>query len=85
MDTAINNAHLSNQNYEICIRRARGYCSVCFSPVVVTTGTVGSATSWGLTAAWNDADAGKSGMGSLCFGITQMEAASIGAINVGKD
>ena len=33
--------HLSSQNYNICIRRTRGQCSVCFTPEVnsVITGT----------------------------------------------
>merc|ERR1712241_605988 len=81
--TALANAHLSNQDYDICIRRARGYCSVCFSPVVTTT-TAGSATSWGLAAgAITDDDAGKSAMGSLCYGITSINAISDNAANTG--
>ena len=26
--------HLSNQNYNICIRRAAGYCYICYSPTI---------------------------------------------------
>merc|ERR1712115_220089 len=29
--------HLSSQYYDICIRRTRSYCSVCFSPYVVSS------------------------------------------------
>ena len=29
--------HLSNQYYDICLRRARGSCSVCYSPVISFT------------------------------------------------
>ena len=34
--------HLSNQNYEICIRRTSGSCRICYWPQ--TTGTSGSET-----------------------------------------
>merc|ERR1711936_203179 len=27
--------HLSNQKYDICIRRASGYCYICYSPSIV--------------------------------------------------
>merc|ERR1719483_1893628 len=27
--------HLSNQHYDICIRRASGYCYICYSPTIV--------------------------------------------------
>ena len=26
--------HLSDQQYNICIRRSRGYCSICYSPQI---------------------------------------------------
>ena len=41
--------HLSDQNYDICIRRASGKCSICFSPYVIST-TTGTASSYGLSA-----------------------------------
>ena len=47
--TAVNNAHLSDQNYNICIRRAENFCSICFAPVV-RSATAGSATSFGVSA-----------------------------------
>merc|ERR1719362_677338 len=30
--------HLSNQHYDICIRRASGYCYICYSPTIIVTG-----------------------------------------------
>merc|ERR1719415_145682 len=41
--------HLSNQYYDICIRRARGYCSLCFSPEITSTTTTNVA-SYGIGA-----------------------------------
>ena len=31
--------HLSSQFYDICFRRQRSYCSICFSPQITGTGT----------------------------------------------
>jgi hypothetical protein len=41
--------HLSNQNYEICIRRAAGYCLVCYSPTASTGTTAAIQQSFGLS------------------------------------
>ena len=41
--------HLSDQYYDICIRRASGKCSICFSPYIIST-TTGTASSFGLSA-----------------------------------
>merc|ERR1719330_30487 len=30
--------HLSNQHYDICIRRASGYCYICYSPTIIVSG-----------------------------------------------
>merc|ERR1739844_709608 len=30
--------HLSNQRYDICIRRASGSCYICYSPTIIVTG-----------------------------------------------
>lgn len=47
--------HLANQDYSICIRRAAGYCNICYSPVIeATTGPTGQ-SSFGLSAGTNDA------------------------------
>merc|ERR1719225_478696 len=37
--------HLSSQYYDICIRRARSYCSICYDPYISSTTT---ASSFGL-------------------------------------
>merc|ERR1711971_1427779 len=31
--------HLSNQHYDICIRRASGSCYICYSPTIIAAGT----------------------------------------------
>jgi len=44
--------HLSNQKYDICIRRASGYCYICYSPSIVNEPNVAIAskqTSFGLS------------------------------------
>jgi len=41
--------HLSNQNYEICIRRAAGYCLICYSPSQSTGTTAAIQQSFGLS------------------------------------
>ena len=41
--------HLSSQQYDICIRRARSYCSVCYSPQIIST-TTGTASSYGVSS-----------------------------------
>merc|ERR1739847_156883 len=30
--------HLTNQHYDICIRRASGYCYICYSPTIIVSG-----------------------------------------------
>merc|ERR1719400_646771 len=30
--------HLTNQHYDICIRRASGYCYICYSPTIIVAG-----------------------------------------------
>merc|ERR1719491_1536813 len=36
--------HLSNQHYDICIRRGSGYCYICYSPTIIaaTTAAIGT-------------------------------------------
>lgn len=65
--------HLSSQFYDICIRRARSQCSVCFDPKIAGT-TTGIASSYGVGAS-GDTAAEKSAVGSLCTGITTQPAA----------
>ena len=70
-----NNYHLSDQYYDICIRRARGYCSVCFSPEIIGNAAI-EATSFGVSAC-NPATMGSctSAVGSLCTGVSSILAA----------
>merc|ERR1712066_257658 len=60
--------HLSSQFYDICIRRARSYCSVCYSPVVSSTT---AASSFGVSAT-GPGPALANSIGSLCTGITTL-------------
>merc|ERR1712172_196439 len=36
--------HLSNQHYDICIRRASGYCYICYSPTIIAAITAAIGT-----------------------------------------
>merc|ERR1712029_583929 len=65
---ATSQTHLSNQYYSICIRRARGYCSLCFSPEITSTTTT-NAASYGLSGGASG-PAQQSAVGSSCSGIT---------------
>ena len=60
--------HLANQNYDICIRRARGYCSVCYDPVITGTAAT-AAASYGLSGSGLD-PALASSYGPTCTGLT---------------
>jgi len=59
-------AHLSSQYYDICIRRARSYCSICYSVAISSTT---AASSYGLSAG-GYAPATAAASGSLCTGKT---------------
>ena len=56
----------SNQYYDICIRRTRSYCSVCYSPVITST-TIQS--SYGIGGSSLD-PAQTAAVGSVCTGVT---------------
>jgi len=71
--------HLSNQYYDICIRRARGYCSLCFSPEITSTTTTNVA-SFGISAG-SVAPAQTAASGSYCSGVTTISPTA--ASNVG--
>merc|ERR1711936_726184 len=62
-------AHLTSQYYDICLRRARSYCSVCYSPAITNTAT--SASSFGLSAG-GYAPAIAAASASFCTGITTL-------------
>merc|ERR1712223_2134152 len=68
---AASQTHLSSQYYDICIRRARSYCSVCYSPYVSSTT---AASSFGVSAT-GPGPALASSQGSLCTGITTLNPA----------
>ena len=60
--------HLVNQYYDICIRRTRDYCSICYTPAIISSIT-GTGSSYGLGAG-SDATTQKSAIGAICTGIT---------------
>ena len=60
--------HLVNQHYDICIRRTRDYCSICYTPAIISS-TTGTGSSYGLGAG-SDATTQKSAIGAICTGIT---------------
>ena len=66
--------HLSSQYYDICFRRARTYCSVCFSPQI--TG------SYGLSAG-SIAGTQTNAIGSACTGVTTLGAAAPALLGLG--
>ena len=66
--------HLSTQSYDICIRRARGFCSVCFSPYIISSIT-GIASSYGVGGS-GLAPAQTGAVGVTCTGITTQPAAA---------
>ena len=75
---ATKQTHLSSQYYDICIRRARGHCSVCYSPTIHTTDT--TASSFGISAG-NANEPQTSAVGTLCTGVTVIDAATVAKDN----
>ena len=71
--------HLTSQYYDICIRRARTSCSICYSPQIFSN-TPGTASSYGLSAG-SDAATQTNAIGSSCTGVTVLNA--IAASNLG--
>ena len=71
--------HLTSQYYDICIRRARSYCSICYSPEITST-TTGTAASFGISAG-SVAATQTNAIGSICTGVTTLST-TIGS-NVG--
>ena len=53
-----------SQYYDICFRRERGYCSICFTPYITST-TAATYTSFGVSAS-ADAAASQSAVSTLC-------------------
>jgi len=77
---ATSQTHLVNQQYDVCIRRSRSYCSICYTPYIISS-TTGTGSSYGLSAG-SDADAQKSAIGSFCSGVTIVASADT-TTNVG--
>jgi len=66
--------HLSSQYYDICIRRARKYCSICFSPQSGLPAIAGTAASYGVSSGSDDATQ-TNAIGSLCTGVNVINPA----------
>merc|ERR1719512_35679 len=79
--TSITQYHLSSQQYDICIRRARSYCSVCYSPQIIST-TTGTASSYGVGAS-SLGPAQTGAIGSHCAGITTLNAINTNTVGAG--
>lgn len=63
---AATNHHLNSQIYDVCFRQERGYCKICFSPVITTA----ASSSFGVSASI-DKDALQAGAGdAACTGVT---------------
>ena len=81
--TAMDNAHLSNQNYNICIRRVRGYCSICYSPHVLSANN-DEGSSFGVSASnTGSAPTAQSVTETVCTGRTSTGPAPDNAANIG--
>merc|ERR1711981_502218 len=75
--------HLTSQYYDICIRRSRGYCSVCFSPELIGTAN-GETSSYGISASNPGSTIeAKNAVGSMCTGKTIAIASAAGAAATG--
>jgi len=74
--------HLSSQYYDICIRRARSQCSVCFSPHVASIAAP-TASSYGVGAS-SAGPVQNAAVGSTCTGITEQAQAAPLPVNAGQ-
>jgi len=77
--------HLSSQYYDICIRRARSYCSICYSPQVTGSATPTlAAASYGLSASSDATGAAAiAAVGATCTGVTTLISTAL-AGNLGQ-
>ena len=81
--------HLAEQYYNICIRRARSSCSVCYSPQIIHAAASGSAaategSSFGVSGGGGTtAPAIVSATGTTCKGITTFNAIRASAVGYG--
>ena len=77
--------HLADQYYNICIRRTRGYCSVCYSPEIIHSGTAAATegSSFGVSAASVPAPTFTVATGSICTGVTTANPTDTAATGFG--
>jgi hypothetical protein len=66
--------HLVDQQYDICIRRTRSYCSVCYTPYIISTAD-GTGSSYGLSSG-SVAATQTNAIGSICNGVTIVGSAA---------
>lgn len=62
-------SHLSSQHYDICIRRAKGYCYICYSPTIhaATPASITVQNSYGIGVS-SSAPTSKSAGNTFCSG-----------------
>ena len=72
--------HLVDQYYDICIRRTRSYCSVCYTPYIISTAD-GTGSSYGLSSGSVPATQ-TNALGAICNGVTIVGSAAT-ALNTG--
>jgi len=65
---AASQTHLVNQQYDICIRRTRSYCSICYTPAIISS-TTGTGSSYGLSSG-SVAGTQTNSVGATCTGVT---------------
>ena len=65
---AASHTHLVNQQYDICIRRTRSYCSICYTPAIISS-TTGTGSSYGLSSG-SVAGTQTNSVGATCTGVT---------------
>ena len=65
---AATQTHLVNQQYDICIRRTRSYCSICYTPAIISS-TTGTGSSYGLSSG-SVAGTQTNSVGATCTGVT---------------
>ena len=80
--------HLSDQYYNICIRRTQGYCSLCLSPQILHSGTPGTSpvtegASFGVSAGSVPIGDVTSNSGPGCTGVTTFNAINTMAAGLG--
>jgi len=60
--SSVSATHLQNQHYEVCFRREKGYCAICFTPYSSTAG----ASTYGVSGFTTDNAIAKSAKDTEC-------------------